>query len=120
MIYNIQVIDVADWDSLVEATYGKPYNFQQAYGCQDRQHFPITIPSYYDDEFEDVKPETVSSDFDGVNFQVWKFLPKEEFDEAGYEVHWGRNFYPDIQMVANDLYEQGLIPAGEYKINIDW
>lgn len=27
-IKNVQMIDVGDWDSLVEKTYGKPYNFQ--------------------------------------------------------------------------------------------
>lgn len=33
---------------------------------------------------------------------------------------WVRNFYPDVNMVANDLYEKGLLEAGEYLINIDW
>ncbi len=31
-----------------------------------------------------------------------------------------RNFYPDLHTIANDLYERGLIEAGEYVINIDW
>jgi hypothetical protein len=33
---------------------------------------------------------------------------------------WERNFYPDVQMIANDLHAKGLLDAGEYVINIDW
>jgi hypothetical protein len=33
---------------------------------------------------------------------------------------WERNFYPDTYTVANDLYDKGLIEAGDYIINIDW
>ena len=29
-------------------------------------------------------------------------------------------FYPNFQMIANDLHEKGLLPAGEYSIDIDW
>jgi hypothetical protein len=32
--------------------------------------------------------------------------------------HVERNFYPDVQMVANDLYSKGLVAAGKYEI--DW
>ena len=31
-----------------------------------------------------------------------------------------RNFYPELQAVANDLHAEGLIEAGDYSINIDW
>ncbi len=30
------VIEVSDWDKLVSETYGRPYNFQQQDGTQDR------------------------------------------------------------------------------------
>jgi hypothetical protein len=33
---------------------------------------------------------------------------------------WDRNFYPNVQMVANDLHKKGLLEAGEYSIRIDW
>jgi hypothetical protein len=33
---------------------------------------------------------------------------------------WDRNFYPNLQMVANDLHEKGLLAAGDYIISIDW
>lgn len=32
---------------------------------------------------------------------------------------WERNFYPDINTLANDLYKKGLIKKGEYLIVID-
>ena len=31
-----KVVEVRDWDNLVEKTYGKPYCFQQQDGCKER------------------------------------------------------------------------------------
>lgn len=64
----------------------------------------------------------------GVSFKAWLARdPKQplnspdEWDRKnGLSLWWQRNFYPDVQMVANDLYEKGLIEAGEYVIDIDW
>ena len=40
---------------------------------------------------------------------------------TGYELQiWERNFYPNIQAVANDLYKKGLLETGDYWIDIDW
>ena len=30
-----------------------------------------------------------------------------------------RNFYPSEEMIVNDLYEKGLLEAGEYEIDVD-
>lgn len=40
--------------------------------------------------------------------------------ESRIRMFFERNFYPDLQMVANDLYKRGLIEEGKYIINIDW
>lgn len=124
-IQTKQVIDVQDWDDLVEQTYGRPYAFQQQDGCKQRGVHDITIPSGPYDFENDSVPEKVNGDEMGVSFAAWlkrdpkQFLPNED---TGYtiDLFWYRNFYPDIQMIANDLHAKGLIPAGEYVINIDW
>ena len=36
------------------------------------------------------------------------------------ELWWERNFYPDVSMIINDLHSKGLLPAGDYSIDIDW
>ena len=61
----------------------------------------------------------------GVSFKAWLDRDvgqwngdKEDIDFI--EIFWHRNWYPDIQMIANDLCEKGLIEPGEYIINIDW
>jgi hypothetical protein len=36
------------------------------------------------------------------------------------ELWWDRNFYPELQMVANDLHAKGLLAAGNHTILIDW
>lgn len=134
------VIDVCDWDELVQQTYGRIYNFQQQNGCQSRgSRVYITIPSYYenddgsidydfDDYDNDTIPEVVNGMEMGVKFKAWlardpkqKLNSEDEWErEHGLTMFWERNFYPSLQMVANDLYEKGLIEAGEYTINIDW
>ena len=120
-----KLIDVQDWDNLVTETSGRVYSFQQQDGCKDRQLVSITVPDECEDFENDMVPEIVNGDEMGVSFKAWLArdpktpLPDRD-DTFGLTLWWERNFYPDVQMVANDLYEKGLIEAGEYLINIDW
>lgn len=119
-------IEVQDWDNLVVKTYGRPYAFQQQDGCQSRGTFNITIPSPADDFENTTIPEIVNHRERGVSFTAWlerdpnQPVDKTEYGSSFTDLWWYRNFYPDIQMVANDLHSKGLIKAGEYTINIDW
>lgn len=123
-----QVIDVGDWDDLVMKTYGRIYCFQQQDGCKERQRVYLTVPDAPNDYENDTVPEKVNHPEMGVSFSAWlardpsqKLNTKDEWDrEHGLELWWSRNFYPDVQMVANDLHNKGLLPAGEYTIDIDW
>ena len=118
-----------DWDKLIEETYGRPYSFQQQDGCRFRGIYALSIPSDDAYDFEnDSIPEEVNGDEMGVSFSSWLARdPKQPLNtsdewerEHGIDIFWRRNFYPSIEVVANDLYQRGLIPAGEYVINIDW
>lgn len=126
---NKRIVEVSDWDDLVISTYGKPYNFQQQNGCQERGQVDISIPNTdWDDEFDnDSIPELVNGEEMGVKFEAWLARdPKQGLrgedgdDEFDIELFWERNFYPSLQTVANDLHKKGLIEAGDYIINIDW
>ena len=78
----------------------------------------------------DTIPEIVNGPEMGVSFEAWKSRdPKQPLksEEKGcrdeswaIDLWWGRNFYPCLQVVANDLHARGLLEAGEYGINIDW
>jgi len=128
-VNTIKVIDCYDWDDLVEETYGKPYHFQQQYGCQSRGMFDIKVPcDYWEDEEEemnDLIPEIVNGDEIGVKFDVWlardpnQQIPNQEYDWQ-LEMFWERSFYPSVYTVANDLYKRGLLEAGSYSIKINW
>jgi hypothetical protein len=130
--YRIEkVIDCQDWDSLVQKTYGKPYNFQQQDGCQPRGIVRITIPSEYVDDYEeemnDDIPFEINGDEMGVKFEKWLNTTPEDINKKNPErykgqnnLFWNRNFYPNLEVVANDLYKKGLVEAGDYTINIDW
>jgi len=126
-ISNKKFIEVQDWDDLIRKTYNKPYSFQQQEGCKPRGVFNLTIPSDYteDEEMEEDIPEIINGEIMGVKFNKWlKRSPKKqvgkETERWVINLFWERNFYPDINTVANDLHKRGLIEAGEYAINIDW
>lgn len=125
-----QVIDVGDWDNLVETTYGRPYSFQQQDGCKERQRVKITIPDEAYDYENDTIPEVVNHEDMGVSFKAWLerdpkqllngLRPDWDTGLSSLQLWWERNFYPDVQMVANSLYRMELIEAGTYTIDIDW
>lgn len=121
-----QVIGVSDWDDFVEQTYNRPYSFQQQDGCKERGTVTLTVPCKDVCDFEnDTVPEVVNHGNMGVSFKAWlarnpkQGLPGRE-DTFGLGLWWARNFYPSVESIANDLHAKGLLPAGEYLINIDW
>lgn len=120
-----QVIDVSEWNALVERAYGRPYNFQQQDGCKGRGGFRLTIPAEAEDHEGACVPEIVNHDEMGVSFAAWLARPPkmplaDSIADYSLDLWWMRNFYPDVQMVANDLHAKGLVQAGEYTIDIDW
>ena len=125
---NTKTIDVSDWDNLVQSTYGRPYSFQQQNGCQSRGTVGLSVPSDWtdDESMYDSIPEEINGEEMGVKFSVWLARdPKQPLadgreDDFGIRLFWARNFYPDLNTVANDLYAKGLIEAGEYVIDIYW
>jgi|ERR1035437_2485913 hypothetical protein len=105
-IKKVNQITVQDWDDLVVKTYGKVYSFQQQ---------------------NDTIPDEVNGAEMGVSFAAWLARDPTEWngdpkDKKQWSIglFWERNFYPNIQMIANDLHAKGLIKAGEYSIKIDW
>ncbi|MBK8255600.1 MAG: hypothetical protein IPK82_23420 [Polyangiaceae bacterium] len=121
------VIEVSEWDALVEKTYGRPYKLQQQDGCRGRGTEEITVPAESSDHERDSVPENVNEETMGVSFKAWLARdPKQKLsnpeDQADYclALWWERNFYPDVQMVANDLHAKGLLAAGAHTILIDW
>jgi len=126
-----KVIDVQEWDELVRETYKRPYNFQQQDGCQSQGTFRFTVPSEETCDFKaESIPEVVNHEIRGVSFAAWlKRDPKRPLSDPkdnysgkkwNIDLWWTRNFYPNIQMVANDLHAKGLLEAGDYTIDIDW
>lgn len=119
------VVAVSDWDELVTKTYGRPYSFQQQDGCKARGVFRLNVPAQAEDHERESVPEVVNHKEMGVSFAAWlKRDPKAPLldgrTDHSIALWWERNFYPDVQMVANDLHSKGLLQAGEYTINIDW
>ena len=124
---TVKTIEVQEWDAVVEKTYGRPYNFQQQDGGKQRGSFTFSVPAESEDYLNAVIPATLDTDEMGVSFGVWltrdpkqKLTPKDQKEDWCTQLWWKRNFYPDVQMVANDLHAKGLLEAGDYLIDIDW
>ena len=123
------MIYFSDWDNLVSDTYGKTYSFQQQDGCKSRGMVDITIPSKEAEELDNCMSKSIDellSEGDrGIKFSVWlESDPKAPIEDIKEEweidMFWEREFYPCVEIVANDLHKKGLIKAGDYKIEIDW
>jgi hypothetical protein len=120
-----RVVSVQDWDDFVIENYGRPYSFQQQDGCKQRGVCRLEVPSNAEDYANDSVPEVINGEEMGVSFEAWKKRdPKapvgDRKDDWAINLFWDRNFYPDIQVVANDLHAQGKLEAGSYTIIIDW
>lgn len=119
------MIEVSDWDELVVKTYSRSYKLQQQDGCQSRGVVHLSVPAQEFDRENGSVPEIVNHDEMGVTFEAWLGRdPKKPLADGRTDyalgLWWDRNFYPDISMVANDLYKKGLLNSGKYTINIDW
>ena len=124
-----KIIAVKDFDNLVQETYGRPYSFQQQEGCKERGMYSITVP--YDDPYDyenDTVLEVVNHEEMGVSFKAWLDRdPAQKLSTAtawnkdyGLVMWYERNFYPSEEVIVNDLYEKGLLDAGQYEIKVDW
>jgi len=121
------VIELQEWNAIVTKTYGRPYDLQQQDGCMSRGTVHITVPDDAEDFPNDSIEEKVNGPERGVSFAAWLARdPKKQLpgrDKKGTyctDLFWSRNFYPDLQMVANDLHAKGLLEKGRHTILIDW
>ena len=110
-----KTINVDVWDDLIQNTYGKPYSFQQQDGCKDRGVYSVDI-DYVDDFENDTLPYEINGDEMGVSFKAWLDCGSKEYEN----IFWKRNFYPDVNFLAKDLYEKGLISEKSFDIIVDW
>ncbi len=125
-IKTVKLITDDDWDDFVKKTYGRTYCFQQQEGGRDRGTFHLDVPFEDDSDYEaNEVPEVVNHPEMGVSFAAWlardpkKPLP-EETEDWELNLWWERNFYPSVEVIANDLHKRGLLKAGKYIIEIDW
>lgn len=123
---TVNMVELGDFDALVEETYNRPYSFQQQDGCKPRGIASFTVPDEEPWDYEnDTIPEEINGEEMGVSFKAWLARDPKEWngeEDPGYyiQMFWERNFYPTLESVAQDLHKKGLIPAGKYTINIDW
>lgn len=124
-----KIISVSDFGKLVQETYGRHYSFQQQDGCKERGNYLISVPCTNPYDYKnDTIPEVINHEEMGVSFKAW--LERDPTQKLSTDTDWNkdyglvmwyeRNFYPSEEMIVNDLYEKGLLDAGQYEIKVDW
>lgn len=124
-------VTVQDWDKFVREVYGRPYSFQQQDGCKSRGTFHLCVnfgeyePDWNAGYDNDTIPEDPDTEEMCVSLKGWLARdPNQPLANQKYDFElrswWERNFYPQIEVLAQDLWHRGLLPAGEYVIIIDW
>jgi hypothetical protein len=119
-------VRVDDFNRLVVETYGRPYILEQRDGCEPKFLFFAIIPSD-GDEFDypnESIPEKIDCEEEGVSFEAWlKRDPKQwkgpRREKKFLKKFWEEKFFPDAQMLFNDLNAKGLIESGNYIIDLD-
>ena len=117
-------IDLYVWNHLVETTYNKPYHFQQQNGCRDRGVYEVDI-NYAEDIERTTIPEELNGDEMGVSFKAWLERGIDEWngadeDKRFIKLFWHRNFYPSVDIIAQDLFDRGIITEKSFDIVVDW
>lgn len=123
-VYEDNIIMEEDWNDFVSKIYGKTYSFQQQEGCQEAGEVFFRVPQEVSDYPNDSMPEVINGDIMGVAFESWLKRPINHWggldsDRPFLRLFWNRNFYPKLQVLANDLHKRGLLSAGDYQIQID-
>ena len=103
---EVRMIWELDFSKLVTETYGRPYSLQQQDPMLGQNEIiEVTVPDH---------PSVADPE---QHFAEW--LGREV--EASPDVlWWHREFYPELQVVLNDLRVRGLIEPGEYVIHAWW
>ncbi len=125
-IQDVKMIAEGDFSAFVSKVYGRPYCFQQQEDCQSRGIRRVAVPSWDHEDFAATEiPEEINGDEMGVSFASW--LARDPAAPVGnrtekwaIDLFWMRNFYPHLDMIIDDLHERGLLPEGEYIIDINW
>lgn len=127
---TVTTISVQDWDKFVTEVYGKPYSFQQQDGCKDRGTYHLDVSEEYEPDWNagydnDTIPEDADTQEMCVSLKGWLARdPKTPLRNQKYDFElsswWERNFYPNIEVLAQDLCHRGLLKPGKYLIIIDW
>ena len=113
------VISSAAWNKQVSKIYGRPYSIEDQFEFNRVLEFKVPNRSF------DFANETVEENEDtketGVNFKSW--ITRDPDQKIGSDprafvttLWWYRAFYPDIEVLANDLFKKGLLERGEYVI----
>jgi hypothetical protein len=119
-----------DWDSFVKSVYNRPYKLA-AHRCEHSTF--IHTPNYGPVEGVDDVRKTVQGAFShgcGLDMEEWKSHDvydamrhiTEHLIRVKATIHLAESCYeglirPHLQHLANDMYEKGLIPAGDYVIS---
>lgn len=117
-------IEYTDWNNFIQSVYNKPYDLLQQVDSESTI-ITMSVPGNVDNTKinKDIPENIDENELRCVELETWLNKdPQEENPNFKYKSHqthwWKRYFYPDIQAIANDLYEKGLLEEGNYTIYV--
>lgn|SRR5574343_400590 len=113
------VINSDVWDKYVTKIYKRPYSISDQFEFKNVLEFKV--PNRAIDFANEIVEEDESTKETGVNFKSWISRdPSQPIsgDPRPFvtKLWWFRSFYPEIDVLANDLYKKGQLERGEYVI----
>lgn len=111
----------ADFSKYVSEHYGRPYRLQQQGDMMAQEasiRFSVPPTDWYDEnptlaEWQAATPPAAERPDFTTDREGWQ----KHLDD---QLRWDRDYYPDLETVVKDLYEKGLLDAGDYIIYAWW
>ncbi|MEU7631747.1 hypothetical protein AB0C34_17415 [Nocardia sp. NPDC049220] len=105
---TVTLMGEGDFSRFISQVYGRPYQLQQQRECLSQNSLvEFTVPAE-------------ESECSGPSLAQWQATPPPTRGDSREQVRWKREFFPQLEDVVNDLHTRGLLPAGEYALDVSW
>ena len=111
--YQATVLHESEFSNLVRQTFERPYSLQQQGDMHSQESFiRFDVPAELEWEHE-------------PSLETWLATTPpdpEDHSMAAFtnRLRWDREFYPDLQDIANELHARGQLDAGTYVLHVWW
>ena len=114
--YQATVLHESEFSDLVRQTFERPYSLQQQGDMHSQESFVrFDVPADREEE----------EHWQAVSMEEWLAATPPDPEDRSMEaftdrLRWDREFYPQLDSVANELHARGQLDAGTYVLHVWW